>query len=604
MLNQLANDRNSARDNKAKKLSVVLLVAVLALSSLLEVRSVSGAPDVDFEVNINSQTLVAGANNTVTFKITNKGQSDAISTLATLTFSAGGTSGNNMMFIESNGKWSLDTMMPGEIANVSCVIYIAPSAAGTINQFTMTMTYSLSGVSNTQRVSIGVDVVSRDLYGASLSPSFSNPVLNAGQNATIDLVLENVGLRDAANISVTLNMPGMSTSFSSLSTSSLISGLTGGGQSLASGSSQFSLIGSEGKWNVDLLRKGQNISLPFTIYASPSASGTLFLFPVALTYADGLNYISETRYASVRVPSVSSPASNFQIDLSTQDFKAGDYTDLNITVTNAATFRAEAVTLQLGLPGSSLSSSSSSTFQGTTFSIPSGGSSSPFILVGDDGSWILDDMAPGESKSIPVRIFSSPSAAGSMTAFTLTTYYTDSLAKAKQESKSIGIIVRGTIDLLVLDTSTFPANVTLGKTFSISVNLINLGTSTAQSMIVTPFSNGSLNPVGSTKIFLGDVIVNVPSSFTMSFVGYNISSGVYDIPVTYTYKDSLGQRLDGALSVPIRINVSNSTGTDSMAAQSGPLSFLLASWPYIAVLAAVSAGVILFLRYRKSWSKQ
>jgi hypothetical protein len=68
-----------------------------------------------------------------------------------------------------------------------------------------------------------------------------------------------------------------------------------------------------------------------------------------------------------------------------------------------------------------------------------------------------------------MSILATPRSAGSVTSITVSTSYTDKFYDAKQESKSIGLLVQGIVDITVLQASTYPVNITDGKSFSLSV---------------------------------------------------------------------------------------------------------------------------------------
>jgi hypothetical protein len=199
---------------------------------------------------------------------------------------------------------------------------------------------------------------------------------------------------------------------------------------------------------------------------------------------------------------------------------------------------------------------------------------------------------------IPLKIFVSPTASGTLTTFTVSTSYTDTNLRSRQQVNYLGMIVRGVVDLVVLDTSTFPSQITLGKPFSITVSLINLGTTTAQSVLVSPSANQGLQPAGYDKVFLGDLAVNVPSSFTLTYSATNITTGKYVLNLEYTYRDNLGQKLKGMLNVPLNIVVATTNAT-STSAPSGITSAGVFSPTYIAVVLVVVAIAAAFVYFRK-----
>jgi hypothetical protein len=154
--------------------------------------------------------------------------------------------------------------------------------------------------------------------------------------------------------------------------------------------------------------------------------------------------------------------------------------------------------------------------------------------------------------------------------------------------------------MLILGTSTFPSTVKSGTPFSLTVNFLNLGTTTAQSMIITPNGTSGLQPSSTDKIFLGDLAVNIPSSFTISYTAIDVTSGSYNVNLNYTYKDSLGGIFVDTLKVPFKLTVGTNITTQS---QGDALGGIL---PYISLVAAstiVTAG-LLYLRRRRARSNK
>jgi hypothetical protein len=226
-------------------------------------------------------------------------------------------------------------------------------------------------------------------------------------------------------------------------------------------------------------------------------------------------------------------------------------------------------------------------------------SSSTLVLVGTDGIWSLGQLTPNQQVAIPVRIFASPSAAGTLISLTVTSSYIDLGYKPKQQINYLGIIARGNVNLVVLGTSTFPTNVTEGTPFSLTVSFINLGTTTAQSVIFTPNGTGGIQPSSTDKIFVGDLAVNIPSSFTIPYKISNVTTGSYNVNLNYTYKDSLGGIYANTLEVPFKLVLSPISTTQNQSNNFGGLSQNL----LLAAMAVVIVGaVVLYFRHRKSRS--
>lgn len=578
---------DSASEIRTKAL-ILVLTALIALTPFMTVQTVRAEPKIN--IDVDSQILVAGAENTIVFTILNWGNSTAQDINATVTVPT------SMMFIDSDGRWNLTNLSPGQSTNIVARAYVSPSAAGNLIQLTVRVTYTTntSSIALSETKTLGFSVATVDLAGAYLNPYFSTYDFQASQNNSVVLIIENQGQRQATSISVSLGAPsglgsglGGLTSLTSLSDSS----------SLSSGSTQFLLYNNTGRWNFDSLPANGSLVLPLTIFVMPSAAGSISMFPVTLTYTDGFTYTQVTRYATVRVLSVPGSGINFHVGIDPQEFHSGGITHATINVTNIGAGNMDAVSAQLSLSGSSSSGSSSGIVIPTT-------SGSPFVLLGQDGSWLLGEMAIGETRSLPIDIYTSPSAAGNVVSVSVSVSYTDPLAKSKQETKQIGIIVRGLVDIYVMDSSTFPSTITVGKAFSASINIINLGTSSAEGMLAFPQSSDNLTSLSAERIFLGDVEVNIPTSLTISYVSSNITNGTYPISIPYTYKDSLGGWVNGTLTVPLKLTVLNGTENQAATNGSGGIGSLLETyWWVLAIAIVVIVVAIYFLVSRRKTQK-
>ncbi|MGQ9760040.1 MAG: COG1361 S-layer family protein [Candidatus Methanomethylicaceae archaeon] len=505
--------------------------------------------------SITPYELKFGENNAL-LKIKNLGDADA--RLVTISIiMPGATSGTSpLSLLNSDGKWNFDLIGVNDEVSLPLTIYAAPSSAGQIYQMSVSLSYSdyIRSKSETRYLTLVVP------FSSSPSVNFETQIipqdLKAGEVNNLRIQLYNKGDSDATYIQVVLNMP-------------------------PSGTAGLPLVlqGSDGRWLIDRIRSGESVTLNADVYVSPSASGGAYQSSITLTYYDALSRSKqEMRYFAINVPAVFSPMTAIDVSLSKNELRSGETNDLNIIVKNMGDGEANSLTVSVTLPGA----------QSVT---------APMALIGSDGSWYIGKLQPGESVVIPIKIFASPSASGSVTSMVVTTSYTDAYLKSKQQTNYLGLIVRGTVDLVILDTSTYPSQITLGKPFSITVSIINLGTTTAQSVVIMPETTQNLQPLGE-KIFLGDLAVNVPSSFTLSYTATNITSGVYTLNLEHSYRDSLGQKLTGYLNVPVNIVV-GSQNIASTTTSTYPSSLFVWYLPYVVVMVSVIiVGVVYFKRRR------
>jgi hypothetical protein len=682
--------RNSIlKHNQVKRTLIPFLILVFLMAPLLSIQPVAATPAI-FSLTSNTQTLVAGTNNQVTFTITNLGDTTASQIFISLSLPSSAAGGALMILNGSDGKWYIDSLSSYDYYTISANIYVSPSAAGGTYQLTFALSYQSFGPKTDTRT-IGVGVPALNVTGASLSASISPYELVFGQNNILTLTLKNVGDADAMSVTASLVMPGVAT-----------------------GSSPLSLINSDGRWTYDTIKLNDEVSIPLTIYASPSSAGQTYQATLTLTYSDYIRAKTETRYLTLSVPFNTSPAVNFEMGFAPQDLKAGEVNTLNITIANKGDSDATYVQAVLTLPVSGVSgvpmvlqnsdgrwlfdtikagdtvnlqanvyvspSSSGTAYQAslsltyydslnrakqdvryfglnvpaiyaptavidirmsktelksgennymnlTVKNIGDGpaesltvqltlpgaqAGSSSVILVGSDGIWSFGRLEPGQEQVVPLALFVNPNVSGSVISITVTSAYTDMGYKPEQKINYLGMIVRGSVNLVILGTSTFPTTVTPGQPFSLTINFINLGTATAQSVLLTPSGTGTIRPTSSDNIFLGDLAVNVPSSFTISYsTAVGVTSGRYNVTLGYTYKDSLGGTFANTLNVPFTLTIgANATGGGQGGQGTGgqgrfglfgtPLPLIVT----IIIVAVIAVAVILYIRRRRSGAAQ
>jgi hypothetical protein len=476
-----------------------------------------------------------GRNNNLTLKIKNIGDADAKQVSIVLNMPGAGMS--PLSLVNSDGKWYFDTIKVNEEIEIPITIYTSVSSAGQTYQLPITISYSdyIKSKTETKYLTLIVPFSTSPLVDFEINVNPQD--LNAGELNKIHIYLYNKGDSDASYVQILLNMP---------------SGLV--------------LKESDGHWSIDKIKSGESVDLEVNIYVSPLASGNTYQIPIIITYYDSLLRMKqETRYISLNVPTVYSKQAVIDISLNKNELKSGEINNLNLTIKNEGNGIAKSIFISLTIPIQSV------------------------ILLDSDGNWYIDELKPGENITIPLKLFASPSSSGLLTTFTFSISYIDTNLKSKQQVSNIGMIIRGVVNIIVLDSSVFPSQITIGKPFSITVSIINLGTTTAQSVMIYPSESNGIKPVSYDKIFLGDLSVNTPSSFTISYYATNITSGRYVLNLEYTYKDNLGQSFKGILNVPVNILISTNT---TQVKTSSEFSFNII-YPIIIIIIVIALVVVL-----------
>jgi hypothetical protein len=404
--------------------------------------------------------------------------------------------------------------------------------------------------------------------------------LIAGAENTIVFTVFNSGDSTAQNVNATLTLP----------------------------TNNMLLIDSDGSWNLSNIEAGKSTNITVRAYVLPSAAGSLIQLTVRTTYSYESDFAdvtqTDSRSIGFSVATVDLSGAYLNSYFSTYDLNSSQKNNVSLIIENQGGRGATNISVSLGTPsnlGSALGGLGSLTSLTGSSSLSS--SSNQFLLYNNTGRWIFDSLPANGSLELPLTIFVMPSAAGSISMFPVTLTYTDGFTYT-QVTRYANVIVRGVVDIHVLETSTYPQNITVGKAFSATINIINLGTSTASGMLAFPQGNDSLTSASAESIFLGNVEVDVPTSITISYIASNITSGVYAITVPYTYKDSLGTWLNGTLNVQLKLTISSVNDTQSSDNQKGGILGFLSSYWWILVIVAVLVIVAIYLvmRSRKTRS--
>ncbi len=539
---------------KMRRGFLTLSILAIVISSLaLGGQPVAAIPFLS--VSALSQELVAGQDNVVTFRVSNTGDAFAQDVYLLLTLPSS-SSGSSMILKGSDGLVFLDDISGGGYADVNFTIYVSPNAANTLVSVSLTMYFIYAGEQTLTRP-LGFEVLPVQQTGAVLQVSLSQSEIIAGQNNTIYLRLDNKGDQDASLVTVTLTLPGAT-----------------------SGASSLVLYGSDGKWIVGGIGVGQSAEVPITIYASLGSIGAIYQLPFSVSYSDSFKPKQEVKYLPLGVPYSSEASANIEVTISPQELLTGTVNNLTITVKNTGESAADSVSLSLTIPGSTSASSA-------------------YTLIGSDASWIIGKLEPGQSTAIPVQVFVAPSASGTMTTFATTTSFVDLKYKTKIQTDYFGMITRGKVAFTIIGTSTYPKAVTPGELFSLTVQIINLGTTTAQSMVIKPSGNQQMQTYLKNDIFMGDVAVNVPTSITLTYTAGNITDGAYAVTLEYSYRDTLGRESTANLTILFQITVGTGT-SDGSNNQNADAFGVIATYAALGIAAvAVVAVIVYLLRKRK-----
>jgi len=179
-------------------------------------------------------------------------------------------------------------------------------------------------------------------------------------------------------------------------------------------------------------------------------------------------------------------------------------------------------------------------------------------ILETDKNYFLS-IPPKSKTELHIKLYVPPSIAGVTTQITVKLEYLDSDANVIDTiSKPIYFLLRGFILLKLTSTTVIPERPEIGKPFSITVTITNLGTSIAYAASASPILDGlPVGIFGSQSIFIGNIEVNTPTIFTVNLFLKNTTKTNIKIPIEITYMDNLRTEHSIIFNVPVSISGTN-----------------------------------------------
>lgn len=495
-------------------------------------------------IDVLERTLIPGYINNISIRVTNLGSSDIYNISVGLSTQAPGAAS-----ITPNQLISL--LRGGESAYLSYQVYVSSNLAGSALGISVTISYvDQYGVARTQTQLLGFYV--SEAQQSMLALNISSNIIQPGFN-NISIILTNNGASGIYNITLQITPP----------------------QSIA-------LVNSDGRFYIPSLGGGERWQSSILLYMSrssalPQQTYSTASMSITLTYYDQTGALrSESRsiYLIISTPPLMSP---IDIEMEPQILVAGKINNATIYIKNKGSQALDNLAISLSTVGGLIS------------------------LIGRTNIQI-QRLPAGSSIEIPLQIYVPPAASPSATIQTDLKYYIE--GSLFQETRSIGVVSRGIIDLKVTDFAVIPERPSPGQIFSITVTLTNQGTITASAVTATPLQTQDIRIFGSRSVFIGDMQINSPSTFTITLITSNTTRpGRYEVPIQISYYDNLRTMYTINISIPIIIGGFQQTTTRTPAQEQGPgFGFINAQLIYYLVI-AVASFVIGIYAGRRRWVK-
>jgi len=442
-------------------------------------------------VTASTDSLPSGETSQVDLTIRNTG------TFSLSTLSATVTTQPPISLTDSDGKFMLGTLSADSSKSIRANMFVAPSASSAAST-TVTLTYTdPSQTVRTEARTISFLLVPRT--SLPLSVSLSTTSLMANSQSSLGVRIVNNGGSTVTDVTVTVMLTGLQTSIVGPNLFQISSIPTGG-------DSSFSLPVSTG-----------NVAAASTATLTTSIS---YLDSSRVQRSDSRSF-----GLTIEVTPTSSPLA---IDLEPGTLVAGVVNNLSVTLRNVGLTRLETVSASFSFPGSA-----ATLLEPDIYQIPA--------------------IAPGKSVVAEVRAYVSSAAAASVVLQVSLKYY-DERQVLTQETRSLGLLSRGVVYLKLVDYSIIPETPYPGQIFSLTVTLTNMGTIPASAVTATPNLTSAFTIFGARSVFVGDVLVDNPVTFTLSLqVSKETGAAPLEIVVELSYLDNLRSPLSVSEVIPVSV---------------------------------------------------
>lgn len=493
---------------------------------------VEGIPQLQFSTP--DPSLAAGGVDEVPLLVTNTGSGNA--SQVSLTVSASGAS-------VLTPSLRVQSLVAGQSATVEVEVYVPPSASGSTVLLSMAASYDDSyGAQHSSSQGVGLYVGT-----AATSPLYfesGDSSLVPGVTNTIPITLTNRGTSPAFQV-----------------------------HTQVSSSSQVSILDQFP--DVAQLAANTSVSASIMIYVSASFANS----PLPLTFSfsyTSQNGVTASCTQAMGLYTLNSNASLPSVLVSVSPLKSV----VNVGTQSEVSFDVEDVgPAPLVSPVLSLAVSSP-------------------LVVTQNSSYAVSGrvLRSGESVVYDAMVGSSTSASPGFYSASVTVTYIDQSGATKSATFSSGLVLAGTIQLVIQSPQVTQGNTTL----SVSGEILNEGFSNAYYASVTGIIAGSKGT--SPADYVGEIDPNTPVPFSLT-IGYTPTSSTRaaNISVDVTFKDTLGRQSEYTSNVQTTLRpLSSLLGSTSTSSSSASGTDLLTYLEVGVVAALVIVGAVGFVYIRRN----
>lgn len=475
--------------------------------SLIATISLKGRVSID--IKPDTYTLKPGQVNTINITLENTGTGRA--SKLSLTFTS-----QSQIALLNQTIFELSYLEPNTASSVQLHVYVPSSLSSSPVTILATLSYVdeyLNHRTLTRQVSMYV--LRPDLAMFSITPSVEE--LSAGSMNNLQLIVRNNGLTPIYDMSLAVNVqPGIG------------------------------LMGSDGKWVIGMLKPQEFKVLNLTVYVPPYQAASTVQFTFTVSYYDSSSILkTETRVLSFII-NPSSQISPIAVQASPPEISSGTVNNVSILFLNKGSYEVKDLRVTVSIPLAQA------------------------VLLNSDGTWSIGSINPDELKEITLSIYPQLTATTSVQV-TLSIAYYDEYGTFRQEVRSINLLVRGLVNIELIDVSIAPDKIVSGQPFSVSITVTNTGTIPAYATSAYVKPQQWFKPLGSQTVFIGDLQVNAPTSFTISLIALNTTQLKQKLELTLTYMDNLRRHHSIMFEIPVEYSLEGLKPTKTTPQQPQPV---------------------------------
>ncbi|MHA2305252.1 MAG: COG1361 S-layer family protein [Candidatus Hodarchaeales archaeon] len=196
----------------------------------------------------------------------------------------------------------------------------------------------------------------------------------------------------------------------------------------------------------------------------------------------------------------------------------------------------------------------------------------PLIIEGDS-NWVFNNISEGETITFPVKLFTPTSAMSATGTAIFSISFSDHHGTNYYEIVSIGLIIRGVIQVSIFSSEISEITINQGSMVTISATLLNTGNTNAifanASILI---EEGVLVETSNSKSYLGELEPDSPLPFSVSAnINNSAEAGEYQISCIIFYQDDLFSTYRISVNFTINIVSLSETSDDNSRVDLGSL---------------------------------